>query len=75
MPVHMNIVTQPVSDCSTKSREVIRLPLSDGRVAVEEITELFYDHGDLISGSSVAHIHSGQLLIGSIIDKLVVCDM
>ncbi|GFN87032.1 serum paraoxonase/arylesterase 2-like [Plakobranchus ocellatus] len=54
---------------------VIRLPLSDGLVDHEKITELFYDHGDLISGSSVAHIHSGQLLIGSVIDKLVVCDL
>ncbi|GFN87033.1 serum paraoxonase/arylesterase 1 [Plakobranchus ocellatus] len=54
---------------------VIRLPLSNGLVDHEKITELFYDHGDLISGSSVAHIHSGQLLIGSVIDKLVVCDL
>ncbi|GFN87029.1 serum paraoxonase/arylesterase 1 [Plakobranchus ocellatus] len=55
--------------------EVIRPPLSNGLVDHEKITELFYDHGDLISGSSVAHIHSGQLLVGSVIDKLVVCDL
>ncbi|GFS10530.1 serum paraoxonase/arylesterase 2 [Elysia marginata] len=55
---------------------VLRLPLAaDGRVVVDEITELFHDHGDLISGSTAAHIHSGQLLIGSVIDKLVVCDL
>ena len=61
--------------CLYPKLQVLHLPLSNGRVVAEEITELFYDHGDLISASTVAHLRNEQLLIGSIINKLVVCDM
>ncbi|CAG5130484.1 unnamed protein product [Candidula unifasciata] len=53
---------------------VLKLPLKDGKIVPEEIVELFYDHGNLISGSSVAAVYNNKLLIGSVINKLVICD-
>jgi arylesterase/paraoxonase len=54
---------------------ILRLPLKNGKIVPEDITELFYDHGDLISGSSIATVYNKKLLIGSVINKLVVCDV
>ncbi|KAH9496121.1 Serum paraoxonase/arylesterase 1 [Bulinus truncatus] len=50
---------------------VLRIPLKNGHLVEDGVTELFYDHGDLIAGSSVAAVYNGQLLIGSIMNKLV----
>lgn len=55
--------------------QVLRLPLKDGKIDAENISELFYDHGDLISGSSVATVYNSKLLIGSVFHKLVICDV
>lgn len=55
--------------------QVLRIPLRDGRVDPEGVSELFYDHGDLISGSSSAVVYNRKLLIGSVINKLVICDV
>lgn len=53
---------------------VLRIPLgADGLVQEKDITELFYDPGDLISGSSTAAAFKDQLLIGSIANSLVHC--
>ncbi|KAK3769959.1 hypothetical protein RRG08_048169 [Elysia crispata] len=55
---------------------VVRLPLDkDNLVREADVTEMFYDHGDLISGSSVAAIFEGQMLIGSVVDSLVHCEL
>ena len=56
--------------------QVVRLPLDkDNLIREDDVTELFYDHGDLISGASVAAIFDGQMLIGSVLDSLVHCDL
>ena len=40
------------------------------------VQELFVDAtGDLISGSSVALVYKRKLLIGSVMHKLVLCDV
>ncbi|CAG5135730.1 unnamed protein product [Candidula unifasciata] len=67
--VHLDDPRQPAPS------SVLRLPLKDGKIVPEDITELFYDHGDLISASSCAAIYKNKLLIGSVINKLVVCDV
>ncbi|CAG5130483.1 unnamed protein product [Candidula unifasciata] len=68
-------IMEHISDPSQKApSSVLKLPLNNGKVDTEKITELFYDHGELISGSSVAAVHNNQLLIGSVIHKLVICD-
>ncbi|KAK3778626.1 hypothetical protein RRG08_040806 [Elysia crispata] len=55
---------------------VVRLPLDEEYLVREEdMTEMFYDHGDLISGSSCAAIFDGQMLIGSVMDSLVHCEL
>ena len=61
---------------SLTALQVLRIPLgADGLVQETAITELFYDHGDLISGSSAAAAHSDQLLIGSVANSLVHCQL
>lgn len=54
--------------------QVVKIPLKDGKIVPEEITELFYDHGHLISGASIAAVYNNKLLIGSVNHKLVICD-
>uniref|UniRef100_A0A0B7BHS6 Paraoxonase n=2 Tax=Arion vulgaris TaxID=1028688 RepID=A0A0B7BHS6_9EUPU len=69
-------VAQHLGDPKHKApSSVLHIPLKNGKIVLEKITELFYDHGDLISGSSVAAVYNRQLLIGSVIDKLVICDV
>ncbi|XP_059173117.1 serum paraoxonase/arylesterase 2-like [Physella acuta] len=53
---------------------VLKVPLVDGLPDPDDITEEFYDHGDVISASSIAAVYNNRLLIGSVIDKLVVCE-
>ncbi|KAK0059774.1 serum paraoxonase/arylesterase 2, partial [Biomphalaria pfeifferi] len=56
---------------------VLYMPLTSGgkMTREEDVVELFYDHGDLITGSSVATVYDNKLLIGSVIDTLVICEM
>ncbi|XP_035829748.1 serum paraoxonase/arylesterase 2 [Aplysia californica] len=56
--------------------QVLQLPLNvtNGEILMDQITELFYDHGDLITGSSVGAVYNNSLLIGSLMDALVVCN-
>ena len=61
---------------NTVSFQVVRLPLGNDNLIQESgITEMFYDDGDMISASSVAAIFDGQMLIGSVMDSLVHCDL
>lgn len=39
------------------------------------ITELYSDDGSQISGSSIASLYKGKLLVGSVVDKMVFCDV
>jgi len=41
----------------------------------DRITELYSDEGFQISGSSIASLYNGQMLIGSVVDKLVMCEV
>ncbi|RUS74703.1 hypothetical protein EGW08_017533 [Elysia chlorotica] len=51
--------------------QVLHLRLTEGNVT--SITELLYDDGTLISGSSAAVVYNNTLLVGSSVDKLVAC--
>ncbi|XP_059156201.1 serum paraoxonase/arylesterase 2-like [Physella acuta] len=52
---------------------VLKVPLVNGLPDLDDVTEEFYDHGDLISGSSVAVCYNNTLLVGSVLDSLVIC--
>ncbi|BFZ11873.1 hypothetical protein BsWGS_14912 [Bradybaena similaris] len=68
-------VMQHFDDPSQKApSSVLKLPLKNGKIDLDKITEVFYDDGELISGSSVAAVYNNQLLIGSVMHKLVICD-
>jgi len=54
---------------------VLSFPLSDGLISPEGATELFYDHGDLISASTQGAVYKNTLLVGSLVDTLVVCSI
>ncbi|KAK3768873.1 hypothetical protein RRG08_021881 [Elysia crispata] len=51
--------------------QVLHLRLTEGNIT--SITELLYDDGILISGSSAAVVYNNTLLVGSSVDKLVAC--
>ncbi|BFZ15510.1 hypothetical protein BsWGS_18549 [Bradybaena similaris] len=53
--------------------QVLHIRLTNGNIT--SVTELLFDEGDLISGSSAAVVFDRKLLIGSFIDKLVMCDV
>ncbi|KAK7111888.1 hypothetical protein V1264_011442 [Littorina saxatilis] len=55
----------------TTPSQVIQLAVEDGLIKSSQ--ELFYDHGDLISGSSTAIVYDGTLLVGSVFHNLVTC--
>lgn len=55
------------------SFQVLHIRLTNGNIT--SVTELLFDEGDLISGSSAAIVFDRKLLIGSFIDKLVICDV
>lgn len=39
------------------------------------ITEIYSDDGNSISGSSVASIYDNKMLVGSVMDKLIYCEV
>ncbi|XP_046584014.1 serum paraoxonase/arylesterase 1-like [Haliotis rubra] len=53
--------------------QVLQVKLKEGTVS--SVTELFVDDGHLVSGSSVAVVYKKKMLIGSVINKLVYCDV
>ncbi|GFR58993.1 serum paraoxonase/arylesterase 2-like [Elysia marginata] len=53
--------------------QVLHLRLTEGNIT--SVTELFYDDGTLISGSSAAVVYNKTLLVGSSVDKLVACEV
>ena len=54
--------------------QVLMLHVNNGTIA-DGITEIFSNDGHLISGSSVASIYDNKMLIGSVIEKLVYCEL
>ncbi|XP_055959291.1 serum paraoxonase/arylesterase 1 isoform X2 [Patella vulgata] len=56
-----------------KPAQVLMLKVKDGNIT--KTRELLYNDGDLLSGSSVAIVFNSKLLIGSILDKTVLCDV
>ncbi len=55
------------------SLQVLQVKLKDGLVSA--VRELFVDDGQLITGSAVATVYKNRMLIGSIFDSLVYCDV
>lgn len=53
--------------------QVLLLRVKDGNITSTQ--ELLYDDGDLISGSSSAVVYDGKLLVGSVHNNLVLCDV
>ncbi|KAK6165578.1 hypothetical protein SNE40_022482 [Patella caerulea] len=53
--------------------QVLVLYVKDGNIT--NTRELFYNDGDLITGSSVAIVFNSKLFIGSVLDKTVLCDV
>uniref|UniRef100_A0A2C9KKG5 Paraoxonase n=1 Tax=Biomphalaria glabrata TaxID=6526 RepID=A0A2C9KKG5_BIOGL len=53
--------------------QVLQLRTKDGLIVA--VTELFYDDGDLISGSSTAVVYNKSLIVGSTVDKLILCQL
>jgi arylesterase/paraoxonase len=74
-PVFYQTMSHILDPNQLSPSSVLSIPLKNGKVVPENITELFYDHGDLISGSSVAAVYDKKLLIGSIVNRLVICDV
>ena len=42
---------------------------------IQSITELFADDGEFLTGTSVASLYKNRMLIGTIIDRLAICDV
>lgn len=53
--------------------QVLHLRTAGGNIT--SVTELLYDDGDLLSGSSAAVIYNKKLLVGSTVEKLVLCEV
>ncbi|KAL8580407.1 hypothetical protein ACOMHN_020884 [Nucella lapillus] len=53
--------------------QVLHFKVKEGNIT--SVQELFYDHGELISGSTSATIYNRKMLIGSIFNSLVMCDV
>lgn len=53
--------------------QVLHFKVKEGNIT--SVQELFYDHGELISGSASGTVYDRKLLIGSIFDNLVTCDV
>ncbi|XP_050419126.1 serum paraoxonase/arylesterase 2 isoform X1 [Patella vulgata] len=53
--------------------QVLMLYVKNGNIT--KTRELFYDDGELITGSSVAIVFNSKLLIGSVLDKTFFCDV
>jgi arylesterase / paraoxonase len=57
----------------TSPSQVIRIPYRGGDYGAPE--EVFRDDGRLLPGSSVAAVHGSTLLVGSVFDGFLVCDL
>jgi arylesterase / paraoxonase len=53
--------------------QVLRIPYVAGNYGSPE--EVFRDRGELLSGSSVAAVHEATLLIGSVFQGFLVCEL
>ncbi|XP_048238590.1 serum paraoxonase/arylesterase 1-like [Haliotis rufescens] len=69
-----HLMAQHVTDPSLEApSQILQVKLKQGTVSA--VTELFVDDGHLVSGSSVAVVYKKKMLIGSLINKLVYCDV
>ncbi|XP_046584006.1 serum paraoxonase/arylesterase 1-like [Haliotis rubra] len=69
-----HLLAQHVTDPSSEApSQILQVKLKEGTVS--SVTELFVDDGHLVSGSSVAVVYKKKILIGSVINKLVYCDV
>jgi len=73
-PIVIKIVNFLENPYETAPSQVLSLPLRDNLVQVDDITQLLYDDGRLIKASTVAATYGDQLIVGSLLDSLVVCD-
>ncbi|KAL8580406.1 hypothetical protein ACOMHN_020883 [Nucella lapillus] len=64
-----------LEDISTEKSpsQVLHLQVKNDTITSSQ--EVLYDHGGLISGSSSALVFEGTLLIGSVLDSLVTCQV
>lgn len=53
--------------------QVLRIKMTDN--AVSEIEEIYHDDGNVLSGTSVATYVSGKVLIGTVSQRLAICDV
>ncbi|XP_055959222.1 serum paraoxonase/arylesterase 2-like [Patella vulgata] len=69
-----HILANHINDPEIKTpSQVLKLDVKDGYII--RTRELLYDDGHVLSGSSTAVIYNNKLLVGSIIDKLIICDV
>ncbi|XP_071100728.1 serum paraoxonase/arylesterase 2-like isoform X2 [Haliotis cracherodii] len=69
-----HLMVQHLTDPSLESpSQILQVKLKEGTVS--SVTELFVDDGHLLSGSSVAVVYKKKMLIGSVLNKLVYCDV
>lgn len=61
-------------DLHRASSKVLMIHLKNTSYA-DGITELYSDDGSNLSGSSVASIYDNKMLIGSVVDKLLYCEV
>ncbi|XP_005089445.2 serum paraoxonase/arylesterase 2 [Aplysia californica] len=75
-PVVYKILAHMEDPAQKAPSQVLQLPLNlkTGEIQMDQASELFYDHGDLIKASTVGSVYENSLLIGSLMDSLVVCD-
>ncbi|XP_067687607.1 serum paraoxonase/arylesterase 1-like [Haliotis asinina] len=72
-PIHYLTIAHFTNPANRSPSQVLQIKLKDG--SVSSVTELFLDDGNLISASTVATIYKKKMLIGSVFDKLVYCDV
>ncbi|XP_067685770.1 serum paraoxonase/arylesterase 1-like [Haliotis asinina] len=72
-PIFYQVMAHLEDPSIRSTSQVLQIKLKDG--SVSSVTELFLDDGNLISGSTAATVFNKKMLIGSILDKLVYCDV
>lgn len=74
-PITYKVIQHLENPLNRAPSSVLYVPLVDGKAVLDNITQVFYDHGDLITGSTIGAVYKNKLIIGSIMDKLVVCQL
>lgn len=55
--------------------QILKITFDKKKLEQSEITEVFADSGNLLKGSSAAVRYKDRLLIGSVFDRLLLCDL